>query len=280
MANKMKIDPEIQKSWEKLSKGKTEANWVAVEFKKVNKDTSLELMGQGEGGLDEISQKLQQYPEKVIFGVIKVKFYDEMAAQKGSPYVKFIYFRFLGSKVSVMTKGFLTPRLGSIDELFPVKHLSYDIDENLTKFDQKSIATDFLRVSDNKVEASSFDFGPNQVYQSQNQKIVNNNKQPKNDYVPKNKQKDKPKVEPVPQPDSQPVVSNAPSNNDDDAKIDATNDNEANNEAPPEDQYEVQQELQQEEEQQQQDYDNNNDNNEINDDNDHYNNDDPNEESQ
>jgi len=279
MANKMKIDPEIQKSWEKLSKGKTEANWVAVEFKKVNKDTSLELMGQGEGGLDEISQKLQQFPEKVIFGVIKVKFYDEMAAQKGSPYVKFIYFRFLGTKVSVMTKGFLTPRLGSIDELFPVKHLSYDIDENLTKFDQKSIATDFLRVSDNKVEASSFDFGPNQVYQSQNQKIVNNNKQPKNDYVPKNKQKDKPKVEPVPQP----VVSNAPSNNDDDdadAKNNATNDNEANNEAPPEDQYEVQQELQQEEEQQQQDYDNNNDNNEINDDNDHYNNDDPNEESQ
>jgi len=192
---------------------------MAIEFKKTNKTCSVELLGEGEGGLAEIGQQLKQYPDRAIFGVIKVKFFDEMATKKGSPYVKFIYFRFLGTKVNVMTKGFLTPRLGSIDDVFPVKHLSYDIDENLTKFDQKTIANDFLRVSDNKVEASSFDFGPNQIYNSQPEKVVNTNKKPQPQVQPKAKTtqpKEKPKkVEPEPEPE--PEVQ--PQNNDDyDAK--------------------------------------------------------------
>jgi len=167
-----------------------------LNLKKTNKTCSVELLGEGEGGLAEIGQQLKQYPDRAIFGVIKVKFFDEMATKKGSPYVKFIYFRFLGTKVNVMTKGFLTPRLGSIDDVFPVKHLSYDIDENLTKFDQKTIANDFLRVSDNKVEASSFDFGPNQIYNSQPEKVVNTNKKPQPQVQPKAKTtqpKEKPK---------------------------------------------------------------------------------------
>jgi hypothetical protein len=31
---KMTIDPKITETWELLSKGKTEGNWMAVEFKK------------------------------------------------------------------------------------------------------------------------------------------------------------------------------------------------------------------------------------------------------
>jgi len=176
---------------------------MAVEFKKSNKTVSLDFMAEGEGGLQEVSQKLKQCADKAVFGLVKVKFYDEMAQKKGSPYIKFIYFRFLGTKVGVMTKGFLTPRLGSVDEIFPVKHLSYDIDENLTKFDQKSIATDFLRVSDNKVEASSFDFGPNQTYHSQNEVIVNNNKKPQTQAPVKNKQPAQPKKVENPPPPAQ-----------------------------------------------------------------------------
>jgi len=260
--SQIKIDPQITEKWEKLSKGKTEANWMAVEFKKANKDTALELMAQGEGGLEEISQKLKQLPDKAIFGVVKVKFYDEIAAQKGSPYVKFIYFRYLGSKVGVMTKGFLTPRLGQIDDIFPVKHLSYDIDENLTKFDQKTIANDFLRVSDNKVEASTFDFGPNQSYQAQNQKIVKNNKQPQNQFVPKNKQPEKPKEEPKPEPEPEPEPQVEEKNYDDNNN----NNNEKTNEAAKNDSDNEQpdDQLQQEEQQEEQQDDNNDDNNNYN----------------
>jgi len=245
----MSMDPKISESWEKLGKGKTDINWMAAEFKKANKTCGLELLGEGTGGLSEISQQLKSCSDKAVFGLVKVKFYDEMATKKGTPYVKFIYFRFLGSKVSVMTKGFLTPRLGSIDDSFPVKHLSYDIDENLTKFDQKSIANDFLRVSDNKVDASTFDFGPNQIFNSQSEKVVNNNKKPQNQAPAKSKPqqpKEEPKKEPKkPKPEPEPL----PNNDDNDAK----EDNSAQNQEQQE-----QQEQQQQEEQQD---NNNNDNN-------------------
>lgn len=254
MAN-MKIDPQIQETWEKLSKGKTEINWIAAEFKKSNKNCGLDLMDQGEGGLLEVCNKLKQYSDKAIFGLLKVKFFDEMAAKKGSPYVKFIYFRFLGSKVSVMTKGFLTPRLGAIDDIFPVKHLSYDIDENLTKFEQKSIANDFLRVSDNKVEASSFDFGPQQIYYSQNEKVVNTNKKPQAPYQPKNKAKAEPKA------DLQPESQMASQNDNNDEKQDTSN------QQPDEQQDEQQQDEQLDEQHDNNDNEENNDDNDVGNDN-------------
>lgn len=211
------VDPQIVEGWDQISKGKTQANWIAAEFKKTNKNFGLELFGQGEGGLNELSQKLTQLPDRVIFGILKVKFYDE----KNSPYVKFVYFRFLGSKVGVMTKGALTPRLGAIDNAFPVKHISYDIDENLQKFDQKSIATAFLRVTENMVEPSRFEFGPQQIYYLQNAK----NKAPAS-----NKKEEVKQEEPEPQNDYNNNNDNNNNNNDNDQNygdenMDANNDN-------------------------------------------------------
>lgn len=242
-----------------------------LSLKKSNKNCGLELLDQGEGGLQEVCEKLRQFSDKAIFGLLKVKFFDEMATKKGSPYVKFIYFRFLGSKVSVMTKGFVTPRLGAIDDIFPVKHLSYDIDENLTKFDQKSIANDFLRVSDNKVEASSFDFGPQQTYYAQSEKVVNTNKKPQPQFQPKSKPSPQPKPQPKPEPEPEPEVQLPPQNNDNnDEKQDASMQNQSDEQQDQQQDNDNNdnQEYNNDQNGNNEDYNNNNDGNDNNDNND------------
>ena len=63
-----------------------------------------------------------------------------------------------------MTKGFLTPQLGKIEQAFPVKHLTYLLDEGLDKFDPKHISIDFDRVTENIVEIEYFSYGKDQIY--------------------------------------------------------------------------------------------------------------------
>eukprot|EP00490_Sorites_sp_Unknown_P024757 CAMPEP_0114667640 /NCGR_PEP_ID=MMETSP0191-20121206/34878_1 /TAXON_ID=126664 /ORGANISM="Sorites sp." /LENGTH=153 /DNA_ID=CAMNT_0001918721 /DNA_START=303 /DNA_END=764 /DNA_ORIENTATION=+ len=58
-----------------------------------------------------------------------------------------------------MTKGQLTPEQGKIDAEFPVKHITYQLDETLNKFDEYYISVDFDRVSENIVQIEYFDFG-------------------------------------------------------------------------------------------------------------------------
>jgi len=60
-----------------------------------------------------------------------------------------------------MQKAKLTPTVGKIGAAFPVKHLTYDLTEDLTNFTLEMLSKEIVRVGG---VHESFDFGPDQIY--------------------------------------------------------------------------------------------------------------------
>eukprot|EP01084_Bolivina_argentea_P280915 480507_1 len=155
----LEIDDQIKQKWDQIGDANGNINFYITEFVRKPKH-ALNFFKDGNGGLAELCSVLQEHNNKPLFGILKVVFYDD----NQSPYVKFIYFKYVPTRVPVMTKGHLTPRLGKIELQFPVKHLAYMIDEQLDKFDMKHMSIDFDRNTENIVEIDHFEYGPNQTY--------------------------------------------------------------------------------------------------------------------
>ena len=112
----LNVDPQVSETWQAMAKHTTEDNWMLSEFTMQEKKPTLAFYASGSGGINEMREKLGEHNNKALFGLLKVLFYDA----KNAGYEKFIYVRYLGSKIKVMTKGRLTPNMGKIDDCFPV----------------------------------------------------------------------------------------------------------------------------------------------------------------
>jgi flagellar biosynthesis GTPase FlhF len=140
--------------WKGLSKDNNVFNWYILT---VDGKQNLEYVSRGNGGLKEMHSFLKGKKKELYFGLLRVNSIDKSKAKRA----KFVYVRYVGSEVPVMKKAKVTPSLGKIGEQFPVKHLSLDLDENLTKFDSQSLMKEFLRVGGGE-KLEKYEFGPGQ----------------------------------------------------------------------------------------------------------------------
>ncbi|ETO37012.1 hypothetical protein RFI_00050 [Reticulomyxa filosa] len=146
----------LDSAWKAISVDPPSVNWYLFG---VDKKMELAFSKAGQQGLEEVTNVLKNASSELYFGLLRVNSNDK----GGSKRAKFIFIRFVGSGVNVMQKAKITPKLGKIGDAFPVKHLTYDLTEDLGNFTIDSLAKEFLRVG-GAHKPDSFDFGPDQVY--------------------------------------------------------------------------------------------------------------------
>jgi len=148
------LNPES--AWKAISANHPSINWYLLGL---NKKMDVVFKQAGQKGLEELITVLKGSAGNLLFGLLRVNSNDK----GGSKRAKFLFIRFVGSTVGTMQKAKLTPKLGKISESFPVKHLTYDLSEDLTDFSIETISREMLRVG-GAHKPDSFDFGPNQAF--------------------------------------------------------------------------------------------------------------------
>jgi len=149
-------DLNTDSAWKAISADPPSINWYLCG---VDKKTELVFSRAGQQGLEEITTVLKSSGSELQYGLLRVNSNDK----GGSKRAKFVYIRFVGTGVNVMQKAKVTPKLGKIGDAFPVKHLTYDLTEDLANFTIDTIAKEMLRVG-GAHKPDSFDFGPNQEF--------------------------------------------------------------------------------------------------------------------
>merc|ERR1712048_119837 len=90
-------------------------NWFTTKLKDPKlKDTTLLVDQVGTGGLNELKQVVGGQADSILFFMLRVNTYDDESSSRA----KFIYGRFVGSKVKFMQKAKLTPQLGAMADQF------------------------------------------------------------------------------------------------------------------------------------------------------------------
>jgi len=135
-------------------------NWMTTICTDAGKGAkALEIHAVGTGGLNELKEKMAECAGDIIFFQLRVDTYDD----SGSKRAKFIYGRFVGTKVKFMQKAKLTTNLGAIADMFQVKHLSKDCDENMKDWDPETLGKEFLKIG-GAHKPDKYVFGPNAVF--------------------------------------------------------------------------------------------------------------------
>jgi len=146
---------DVTTAWKAVSAESPPINWYLCG---VDKKIELVFKVAGKGGFEELTNVLKNSSTELLFGLLRVNSND----RGGSKRAKFVFIRFVGTNVSVMQKGKLTPRLGKIGDSFPVKHMTYDLTEDLSNFTIETLAKEMLRVG-GAHKPDSFDFGLSSV---------------------------------------------------------------------------------------------------------------------
>jgi len=157
----LQVEQDVRDTWKALSQGNSVENWCCAQFTIEGKTPKLSFFGKGSGGFNELLALLKENQDKMLSGVFKVT----VIGSDGAKYPKFVYFRMITKEIKPMLRAKLTTHIDSIADVFPVKHLSYTLDEDFAKFDHQNVAKEFDRVSENIVQASAYNFGPEQEIQ-------------------------------------------------------------------------------------------------------------------
>jgi len=144
-------------AWKAISKDNAAFNWYILTVDKNN--SKLEYVCRGTGGLKEMKSFLLDKSSQLYFGILRVTSLDH----GGSKRAKFIYIRFVGSTVPVMKKAKVTPNMGKYGDMFPVKHLTLDLNEDLIGFSVEGLSREFLRVG-GAHKPDSYEYGPDQKF--------------------------------------------------------------------------------------------------------------------
>jgi len=155
IAGNIPTDLTPETAWRAVSADPPSINWYLFT---VDKKLDLTFKQAGQNGLKEFINVLKSSSAELLFGLLRVNTNDRGGT---SMRAKFVFVRFVGSKVGVMQKAKLTPKLGKIGDAFPVKHLSYDLNEEVTNFTIEALSKEMVRVGG---VHESFDFGPDQIY--------------------------------------------------------------------------------------------------------------------
>lgn len=108
-------DPALAQAWKEMSDQKSENNWCLF----VLQDKKLSLAGQGSGGYNELIEKFDQ--NAVMFGALKVIGKDNRQTLEAFR-PKYVFFTFIGDKVSVLQRAKVSVQRGAAEKIFNVKH--------------------------------------------------------------------------------------------------------------------------------------------------------------
>lgn len=135
-------------------------NWMSTICTDAGKGAkALQVHAVGSGGLNELKEKMASCGGDIIFFQLRVDTFDD----SGSKRAKFMYGRFVGTNVKFMQKAKLTTNLGAIADMFQVKHLSKDCDENMKDWDPETLGKEFLKIG-GAHKPDKYVFGPNAVF--------------------------------------------------------------------------------------------------------------------
>jgi hypothetical protein len=149
---------DLESAWDAISSDKPKINWYCAS---VSAKIAAEFDRAGTGGLSELVAYLKTKKSNIIFALLRVNSMDH----GGSKRAKFIFVRHVGSGVPVMKKAKLTPQLGKIADVFPVKHISLDSNEDCdATLDPSALTKEFLRVG-GAHKPDAYEFGPGQSVQ-------------------------------------------------------------------------------------------------------------------
>jgi len=147
--------------WDKISvKNQKALNWYVLKLAgKVGTTTDLEFVSEGKGGAKELVEFFANEDQKksILFALLQCVTTDDAKSVRS----KFVYFRFIGSGVKTITKAKMTTYLGKIDDHFPCKHLTMNINEKCAEdMEPKKMATELLRIGGaHKPDTISFGAG-------------------------------------------------------------------------------------------------------------------------
>jgi len=150
-----------QTYWDKISvKNQKNLNWYVLKLAgKVGTTTDLEFVSEGNGGAKELVEFFANENQKksILFALLQCVTTDDAKSVRS----KFVYFRFIGSGVKTITKAKMTTYLGKIDDHFPCKHLTMNINEKCEDdMEPKKMATELLRIGGaHKPDTISFGAG-------------------------------------------------------------------------------------------------------------------------
>jgi len=133
--------------WDKISvKNQRDLDWYVLKLAgKVGSTTDLEFVAEGTGGAKALVEFFANEDQKksILFALLRCVTTDSAKSVRS----KFIYFRFIGSGVKTITKAKMTTYLGKIDDHFPCKHLTMNINEKCADdMAPKKMATELLRI--------------------------------------------------------------------------------------------------------------------------------------
>lgn len=121
----------------------------------------------GEGGLNELKERLQEKDQSTLFILLRCDVYDNNGSSPQFTGVNFVFGRFVGSRVESRRKHALYEKRAEFADQFQVKHLSQDADEAMSKWTAKEMGNELMKQSlAAKGAKLLYDFGPGAVYQT------------------------------------------------------------------------------------------------------------------
>ena len=130
---------------------------IYIDPKKANGKLKFDKCGND--GISELQTYLKDQADQIIFALLRVNSLDK----SNSIRAKFVFFRFLGSKVGVMTKAKLNPQKETIQNQFPVRHMDVNISEDLKGCDIESLSKEFLRIG-GAHKPDKYDYGGGKIF--------------------------------------------------------------------------------------------------------------------
>jgi len=126
-------DASLKKSWDDLTAKEGKTNWILFTFEN-DKSTKLVVAGEGAGGVDELKSKLDD--NAIMYGAFKVTGVDNRETTV-SRRPKFIWFTFVGPKVSVLKKARTSTQKPELAKFFSSAQLNLELSgsDDLTKND-------------------------------------------------------------------------------------------------------------------------------------------------
>ncbi len=131
-------DPALAQAWKDMSDQKSENNWCLF----VLKNKVLSVAGHGSGGYAELVQNFDQ--DYVMFGALKVIGKDvRQTLEALRP--KYVFFTFIGDKVSVLNKAKVSVQRGAAEKIFNGYSTRLDVTGDLSNFTKEVIGKELLK---------------------------------------------------------------------------------------------------------------------------------------
>jgi len=117
-------DSSLRTAWDDLTSKEGKTNWILFSFEN-DKSIKLTTSGTGSGGLDELKSSLSE--DHIHYGAFRVIGVDRRENSVESRRPKFIWFTWIGSRVSVLKKARVSTQKPDLAKFFQSAQLNFEL---------------------------------------------------------------------------------------------------------------------------------------------------------